>query len=512
MTIKASLTKYYLEIVALLVLLLLLPLTLKVNFIQNDDWNRTLTTYQFIKGNFTLLPETANTFYLQGILGMLFYFITGSMHFPILTLIFSILNFYIFGLIIKRHVTQNISSVILLTLLFFLNPFHIYSIWGFMAENFYLFFTLFSLLLFFEFQKKETFKLLFISNILVILGFFVKQVSIVTGLAYLAYFTLARKWKALTAQVVMTLLTILYYYFLFPRTQEMHIKNVTFGKLADISFITSLTWANIVYSAAFTVPLILVALKSISKIKVILVALTCISIYLLLWKYFNPNSIGVGEFPFIQNTFTRTGFYPLNLHGTPYTHKAIFDIFTTWQMMGTIGAYLLISLYVTHIKKLNTPTFYFYTGYLLLMLLITEMFDRYLLPIFPVLILLILRVIGTYKKSYNVILLPFILFLLYINYQFSMDFVIGNNLMFNKAKDISNRQNLEYSQLLVNSAWRKVYSGRPKVYRFSYDGPDSTELLQKGYTQSEVLRVDYPFNTHIYPYIYIYENKTNLSE
>ena len=130
--IKRFITKYYLELCTVGVLLLLLPLSLKVNFIQNDDWNRTLTTQEFIKGNFTLRPETANTFYLQGIVGMIFYYITGSTRFPILTLVFSVLNFYIFGLIVKRHFTNTQLSVVLLTLLFFLNPFHIYSIWGFM--------------------------------------------------------------------------------------------------------------------------------------------------------------------------------------------------------------------------------------------------------------------------------------------------------------------------------------------------------------------------------------------
>ena len=510
--IKAFITKYHLELFAVGIFLLLVPLSLKVNFIQNDDWNRTLTTQDFIKGNFVLRPETANTFYLQGILGMLFYYLTGSMSFPLLTLIFSVLNFYIFGQIVKRHFTKSTLSVLTLSLLFFLNPFHIYSIWGFMAENFYLFFTLLSLLLFFEFEKKNCIKSLLLSNLSIILGFFVKQVSIVTALSYIAYFGFGKRWKYLFIQLGITGGLILYYYYLFPRTQEMNVKDITLDKVKDFKFAFSLTWANLVYTTALTLPLFFIALsQKLSIRKVLVVTLSFILSYVIVANFFNPNIIGAGEFPYIQNTFTRSGFYPLNLHGAPYQHRFVYDMFTYWQMVGTVLAFSFIGLIVYYIRRMNTPTLYFYFGYLTLMLLIVEMFDRYLLPVFPIFILLLLRVIQDYKRTYNLVVLPFVLFLVFINYQYSMDFVLGNNLMFTKAKELSVTEGVTYNQILVNSAWRKVYAGQAKVYRFSYDGPNSDELLSKGYSLAETLKVDYPLNTHIDPYIYIYKNSANLN-
>jgi hypothetical protein len=106
--------------------------------------------------------------------------------------------------------------------------------------------------------------------------------------------------------------------------------------------------------------------------------------------YRNVHCIGIGEFPYIQNTFTRAGFYSLNLHGQPYQHKFVYDMFTYWQLGGVLLAYTLMGLLSIHIRKLNTPVFYFYFGYLALMLLIVEMFDSYLLPVFPIFILLLL--------------------------------------------------------------------------------------------------------------------------
>lgn len=509
--IKILVLRYYLELFTLVLFLVLLPLSLQVNFIQNDDWNRTLTTQEFIKGNFTLRPETANTFYLQGILGMLFYFLTGSMRFPLLTLLFSVLNFYIFGQILKRHFGVSAISVLTLALLFFLNPFHIYSIWGFMAENFYLFFTLLSLLFFFEFEQRSSVKKLVIANVFCILGFFIKQVSLVTALSYIAYLGFGRKWKYLLIQVGITAALILYYYFLFPRTQEMHVKDITLEKITDFRFSFSLTWANLVYTVAFTLPLYFIALKRELTIKkILLLSVSIILSGIAVATFFNANSIGIGEFPYIQNTFTRAGFYSLNLHGQPYQHKFVYDMFTYWQLGGVLLAYTLMGLLSIHIRKLNTPVFYFYFGYLALMLLIVEMFDRYLLPVFPIFILLLLKIIKDYKRTDNLLVLPFVLFLGFINYQYSMDFVISNHLMFTKAQAISVQERVSFNQILVNSAWRKVYSGQAKVFRFSYDGPNSEELLTKGYRLVETLKVDYPFNTHLKPFIYIYKNDQNL--
>lgn len=509
---KAFITKYYLELFAVGIFLVLLPLSLRVNFIQNDDWNRTLTTQEFIKGNFTLRPETANTFYLQGILGMLFYYLTGSMRFPLLTLIFSVLNFYIFGLIVKRYFTKSILSVLTLSLLFFLNPFHIYSIWGFMAENFYMFFTLLSLLLFFEFNSKNRIKDLLLSNISIILGFFVKQVSIVTALSYIVYLGVGKKWRSLFIQLGLTIGLILYYYYLFPRTQEMDVKDITLDRVKDFKFAFSLTWANLVYTTALTLPLFFIALShKLSVRKVLVVAISIVISYLVVAKFFNPNIIGAGEFPYIQNTFTRYGFYSMNIHGTPYQYRFVYDIFTNWQMISVLLSYTFTGLILWHLRKVNSPQLYFYFGYIALMVLIVEMFDRYLLPAFPIFLLLLLRIIKEYKYVYNAVLIPFIAFLMFVNYQYSMDFVLSNNIIFNKAHELSEKENVSLSQISVNRAWRKVYYGESKVYQFTYDSPEVGDLETKGYKLVETLKVEYPLNTHINPYIYIYKNSANLN-
>lgn len=512
-TRSMKIKKYYLELITLALFLILLPLSLKVNFIQNDDWNRTLTTLEFIKGNFTLRPETANTFYLQGLLGMFFSLVTGSTKFPILTLVFSVLNFYIFAKIISKFFTQDKLSVLTLSFLFFLNPFHVYSIWGFMAENFYLFFTLLSVYFFLTATNSLKLKWLIASNIGVALGFFVKQVSIVTGIAYLCYLVASRKWKYALIQLVFTLGIILYYYFLFPRTEEMNVKDITLDKFKDLKFVFSLGWANLVYTAALSIPLVfLLVIKKITLRKTIILALSVVACLLLVNKYFNPNRIGPGEFPFIQNTFTRFGYYTMNIHGTAYQYRFIYDIFTNWQLVATLLAGLIPGIFIYYIRKQNNVFFYFFGGYMMLMLLISEMFDRYLLPAFPMFIFLALTLITPYKKIYNLFVLPFVLFLGILNYQYSMNFVLSNNYMFAKADELVKTEGITYSQISINRAWRKIHTGKSKVYTFSYDSPEIGNLEEKDYKMVLRHEVTFPFNLHINPYIYLYRNDANAKE
>lgn len=91
-----------------------------------------------------------------------------------------------------------------------------------------------------------------------------------------------------------------------------------------------------------------------------------------------------------------------------------------------------------------------------------------------------------------------------------MDFVLSNNIMFNKAYEINKKENISLSQISVNRAWRKVYYGESKIYYFTYDSPEIGDLESKGYKMAEKLRIDYPLNIHINPYVYIYKNSQNI--
>ena len=122
--------KKYIPLVLLstAVFLLFIPLINKVNFMQNDDWNRITSVARFMRGDFTLLPVTATTFYTQGLLGMVFSYVFGVSKLPFLTLLFSVLNLFIFSVILNRFFNLSRINSFLIGLFVFFNQFHIYSI------------------------------------------------------------------------------------------------------------------------------------------------------------------------------------------------------------------------------------------------------------------------------------------------------------------------------------------------------------------------------------------------
>ena len=95
------------NLVSIILFLFYIPLIAKVNFMQNDDWNRTTSIVRFLSGDTSLLQVTSTTFYTQGILGFLFSMIFGWQRLPYLTFIISVLNFYL----LSPNNICNISSI-----------------------------------------------------------------------------------------------------------------------------------------------------------------------------------------------------------------------------------------------------------------------------------------------------------------------------------------------------------------------------------------------------------------
>jgi hypothetical protein len=511
------LNEHLIGITAITLFLVILPLTLKINFNQNDDWNRTLTTKEFIKGNFELRDETANTFYLQGILGTIFYYITGSEKFPILTLIFSVLNFFIFAKIANDFYLSNKYKSILFGMLMFLNPFHVYSIFGFMAENFYLFFMLLSVYFFDLYRHRNRTSALVLSNLISIAGLFIKQVSIVTQMAFMVYLIVSRNVKGAIIQTGFTVASVVYYYFLFPRTGEMHTKDITAANLVRGDFVFSLTWANLIYLVIFLLPLIplLIAHTGLLgrqswKSKALLIgtlAVLALGTYFFYTEFFRPAAIGSAEFPFIKNTFTRFGFFTSNLHGTAYQFIGKHDLYSIWPDLAFAGVLFLAGIVAIYNKRLHTPYVYFMAGYLLLMVMITEMFDRYLLPIYPMFILLYLNLVKEQKLLQTLTIFGWVMFLGMLNYQYAMDFVLTNNYIWSKSREIMKKENLPGEEMSVNRAWKRIYPSQyPRTYYFSYDSPKVNEEFRDSYQLVDVKRIEYPLNMHVNPNIYLYKN------
>src|SRR3990172_7860655 len=88
---------------ALALFFLLLPLSLKIDFMQNDDWVYYGMVENFMKLDFRMDPLSAPTFYTQGVMGLLFARVFGLERLPVLTLIVSVLCFFFLFVILLKH-------------------------------------------------------------------------------------------------------------------------------------------------------------------------------------------------------------------------------------------------------------------------------------------------------------------------------------------------------------------------------------------------------------------------
>jgi len=137
---------FKIALITALLLVVMLPLAANIKFYQNDDYIYYKTIQKFQNGEFGIPSYIETTFYTQGILGLAFAALFGISSLPILTLIFSVLNFSIFTHLLNRFYTHKLSTAVLLGLILFFNPLHIYSSLGFMTDNYLLFFMLLTFL------------------------------------------------------------------------------------------------------------------------------------------------------------------------------------------------------------------------------------------------------------------------------------------------------------------------------------------------------------------------------
>jgi hypothetical protein len=501
--------KYFFEIIFLLLFVILIPIYSKINFYQNDDWNRNSTLERFMKYDFSLLDVTATTFYSQGILGFFWSQVFGTKKIPILTLIITILNSYILFKILENNLTFRKSTIFLISLIFLFNPLNAYSSIGFMTENYLMLYFLLALYFFTIFEKSKSFKNLIFSNIFLVLAFFAKQNSIILNFGMVVYFLYKRKFKELYVQSAFTFSTILGYFFLFQRTSEMREKDTQLINILNFDYNFSLFYGILIYLSFFTLPIIFITfVQQIKKnnLKLILKHIFFVIVfYFLLNNYFKPGLISWEEFPYFENTFERTGFLPRTVDGTKYQFKYNYDLYVYIDFFSKIGVSMFLSLIIFNYKKVNI--FYFFT--LLfgvgILFLVSEFYDRYILLLLPIFILIILS-ISKEGLILRISALSFVLFLGYFSYFLSSDFILTHNYMWSKSEELYSK-GVPKEEIYASGAWRRFYKNQSKGYLFSYDSFEKNPGLKEKYILLEEKSIDFYGNLFINPKIYLYQLK-----
>lgn len=500
-------------ILSLVLFLFLLPLSYSINFYQNDDWVYYLNTDCFLHGNFQLHQYLGPTFFLQGILGAIFSKFFGLNHLPILTLIIASLNFYLLAIICFKFLKRTFLESLLGALLFFVTPIHVYLLWGFMTGIYFLFFLLLGIYFFKQYEYTEKNVYLFFTFLISFLGLLVRQTSLIIPLSIGLYLAVNKKYKLSFISFLVFLSFFGYLNYIFPLTAVMKRAALQYHHLTDINYMYALTYGSILLVVAYLFPMFLAAFdfKQLIKNKWIFIAFILFSIFLFIFlnKYFHPDVISWGEFPYFENTVERTGFYPRGVHGTKYQFIGNFDLYIYWDIASKILLSLVISYFLLF-KKIKLNIFTFLIGTYVFVLNLTEThYDRYLLELLVLSLLYLYTFIPNLNKYKLILVSGFILFITFLMYQFTMDFYLVNKYIWNKSVQLVHTENLDPKVIHGTNAWKLLNKNesRAYIYMFSYDSQQINDKFVEQYYLIETHEIEYPLSIFINPRIYLYKHK-----
>lgn len=414
-------------------------LTKNVVFMQNDDWVYYENVKNFLSNNFRLNSITAPTFYSQGLIGALFSLVFGFANLPFLTLFISVATVFSAFYLIRYVYNRTFVSSLLGSFLILFNPLFFYSIFGFMTDNYLLFYMSFSILFFELFIKKNHLIFLRLSLLWASLAFFAKQSGIVLFLAFLAYFFYFKRKKDFYITFIYFGILMCFYYLGFPLTSEMIEKTPAILNLANTKYIFTLFVVILSYTIAFLLPLLIVNFYKYKKISVnILVFVILVSSIgtSLLFSYFQPVNFFASEFPYLLNTFTNKGFFPSGLSGNKYHFIGFYDLFRYWEIAIIIGVFVLLfrfiidikeGFYLTFKKKITIHHFLLFF-YVVLMMVTPVVYDRYIMPIILFVVFIFFKAYKGMSNINNLIISAFIGFLFVLDFFILLIILVGKSM------------------------------------------------------------------------------------
>jgi hypothetical protein len=134
-------------------------------------------------------------------------------------------------------------------------------------------------------------------------------------------------------------------------------------------------------------------------------------------------------------------------------------------------------------------------------------YDRYFLMVVPLFILFVLSLNSSFGLVQKVFLFGFNAFLLFYVYQFSMDFVLSNQYVWQKSVEMVHAQNLSPEKIQGTNAWKLLHRNIPRdyLYEFSFDDGVKKPKYVTNFRLVETHKVEYPLNFFIEPKIFLYQ-------
>ncbi len=484
--------------VGLLLFIIIFPVSYSINFKQDDDWIYYKQVKSILKGNMKLNSYIEATFYVQGFMGAAFARVFSLERLPVLTLFVSILNFIIFTLLIYKFYIKRLKESLMIGLLFFFVPINIFSMLGFMTENYFLLFfltTLFFIESFLSTHKRIYFILI---NVSAILGFFVRQVSIISLIAFILYLVVMKRFKYALMETGISAALLGIYFFLFNLTDTMKDNHAfRFENLLNIRNSFTLAHIFLFYTVCFVLPLIFTIF--FKKKKVLLLS-TALLIVLFIFKTMEM-------FP-LSGVMSKSGFFTGDALGIKYQIRVENYVYALWQRLAEIGIFLSGLILLFKRKKLINYYLFYIFLYIGVMLVMVNVYDRYAQPLIAAfLIFLALLFDGLrFDKIQTVVFSVGLILMMIYSYNFGMDFFLLNKRLWDYSNNFSKTQHVNKNDISAGYGWNRVYYNGEDSYKyvFNFQEKDTDTELKCCYTILDTLYIKYPFNFFEDPKVYFY--------
>ena len=347
----------------------------------------------------------------------------------------------------------------------------------------------------------------------VFIGVLGRQLAMFIPLGVAFYFAWKKDWN--TAVLGVGFFAVLFFYYLkvFPLSPRMIDIPSQWHHLRDFDYILAVVYGVLIIVTAFLFPVFLSALdiKTMLKKKRRLVLLVLIAgaSYFLLNKYFNPHEVSWGEFPYFENIFERTGFYPRGVDGRKYQFRWNYDLYRYWDLYSKILLVTFVGYVISFKKRLINEYSALAVVYIALLVVTETFYDRYIFLLLPLVILYLAKEFLQENKITKLFLSGFVFFLILFAYQLANDFVNINEYVWYRAEEIAATENIDRKYIQGTNAWKMTYLNekRDYIYNFSHDSPEVNEGYACCYNVVEVKDITFPGSIFINPKVYLYKIK-----
>jgi hypothetical protein len=217
-------------------------------------------------------------------------------------------------------------------------------------------------------------------------------------------------------------------------------------------------------------------LKSLTLDKKRLILFLILTLTVLFFNLYYFKSIwwvGSNDFGF-KYIFQTKGFFVENVAGakTGLVINPFFIIRTIGRVV--VAAFLVSLFYFKLYKKLVNPYLILLLVYLSTFLIIEKIYDRYLLPAFPIALIAISNMYlikSSLSRLRRWFLIVYLLFLGFITYNFSADYILTNNYIWSKSEELVASNQALRSNITATDAWRYISPRKSEKFKFTYDNP-----------------------------------------